>query len=99
MDPECSYCSANAGSQLSLCTLVVLLIVCIRFPFRKTAALLALSICLMGDGFIISMIVVCSLYYLFHLASLILIQALMIGLWYNNMIVWEIGHVSNTEIV
>ncbi len=101
MDPTNSYCLARVGPSISIVTLFILLIIYIRFPFSQKYALFALSACLMGDAFMISMVIVCAYYYQIHLAFLILIQALFTGLWYNNMFVWEVTRtVPNTgEIV
>ena len=96
MDPDSSYCSANVGPPISFAMLIILVILYIKVPFSQKWALFALLICLMGDAFIISMVIVCSDYYLFHLAFLILMQALLTGLWYNNMIVWEVTRTVTT---
>ena len=96
MDPDSSYCTANVGPPLSLCTLVILGIICIRSPFSKEPGLFALLMCLIGDAFIASMIIVCSLYYFFHLAALIGIQVLIVVLWYKNMLEWETTRIVAT---
>jgi len=89
MDSDNPYCSTDVGPLIAFSTLFILLLVCVVFPFSQKHGLIAASICIIGDVFILSTIIVCSFYYLFHLAVLTFVQILLVGLWYKNMIIWQ----------
>ena len=95
------YCTTNVGLPISFATLIILVVLCFKFKFSQKYALLVLvlMVCLAGQASILSMVIVCSDYYLFHLGTLILIQGIILGLWYNDMLVLEVRTVTTDNIV